>query len=990
MALVGSEKSYSKLFFVISGLLITLALYSFYDEFVVRRPWKIFQNEFNRLELQAAQIDFEKEQAKFVKTGGKKKITELKLKVEELEAEKETDAFEEVVDKYDDLSVEFDDLERKIKFNKSILDAYYYEWKHAFQTDHDYKEKEVRYKKLEAKIKKQQAELEGIREKRDEAKQTIDGVDNQIAKLNEKIYLLEKPLNDAQKVIDNIKTRVTDTNIKQVVIEDLGVGGNIYWGKVDRCQTCHIASDKGGYENAAKAFRLTVVADTKAVKDLEAKKPELAGRVITQKQQKYLQIMYGTHPKRKEIFGAHPVADYGCTSCHGGNGRGLQIKGLAFLDEDEDLSKYDPAEVTASSGLVAGAFGHKDMSHATHHHGIEPLLRGNQSESNCLSCHNGQIYIEGAKTLTKGLELFADLGCNGCHLVKGYEKLYKAGPGLNHVASKVTNEWLVDWIKNPYEYNPSTKMPMFGLSDDEVVAVSSFLVNNSQDYSPKHRLALNGSISNGKKLFNEVGCRGCHKADDSKQAYSTRGRASNLSRIAAKVQSKGWIYDWIKNPKNFDAHSRMPSLRLSDSEAADITAYLMSQNTDYKEAVVKRSGHLADKVDPNNKALVAQGKKIIGNRGCYACHNIKGFEKAERIGPQLTKEALKEPFEFDFGDALKKDFVFKSIFGEEVFVGHNYEQNGALTKDVIDHVKVPKDLAAKVQKKTNLVDTWQSWIRNKLKYPLTIYDHDRAELKMPNFNLRPDEVDALIAFLKAQKDLEVPERYDASKTAYAKSHLAGQKLVAQYNCMGCHNIYNFGGDIQKSIDAYTMGDDDFAAPKIQYYPPSLDHVGMKIRPEWLYDFLDNPKPYRAAMIARMPTYDFSEDEINTLIDYFAAMDKVNPEYTETNYKLSQERIKVGQFLASNDVYQCFTCHIKNGQTPAGKGRDDWAPDWAKMHDRLQYDFIPLWIQNPVAYQQHAIMPGYLQEDEPMLSQYYNGNHDELLDALRDYILSVGE
>ena len=228
MALVGSEKSYSKLFFVISGILITLAFYSFYDEFVVRRPWKIFQNEFNHLQLQAAQIEYDQTYQKFVKNGGEKKLDDLQLKIEALETEKESDAFEEVEDKYTDLQMQFEDLERQIKFDKSILDAYYYEWKHAFQTDHDYKAKEKKYKDLAAKIEKQQKELDVLGQDRDDAKSTIDGVDSQIAKLQSQIYLLQKPLNDAQKTIDTIKTRVTDTAITQVVIDDLGVDGNIY------------------------------------------------------------------------------------------------------------------------------------------------------------------------------------------------------------------------------------------------------------------------------------------------------------------------------------------------------------------------------------------------------------------------------------------------------------------------------------------------------------------------------------------------------------------------------------------------------------------------------------------------------------------------------------------------------------------------------------------------------------------------------------------
>jgi cytochrome c1 len=108
------------------------------------------------------------------------------------------------------------------------------------------------------------------------------------------------------------------------------------------------------------------------------------------------------------------------------------------------------------------------------------------------------------------------------------------------------------------------------------------------------------------------------------------------------------VYDWLKDPKNYAEHARMPNLRLSDEEARDITAFLMAQGKDYPQEITKRSGTLAKKVNPKDQQLIQHGKKIMGERGCYACHEVKGFDGFERIGPELTKQALKEPFELDF------------------------------------------------------------------------------------------------------------------------------------------------------------------------------------------------------------------------------------------------------------------------------------------------------------------------------------------------------
>src|SRR5207237_2545836 len=37
-----------------------------------------------------------------------------------------------------------------------------------------------------------------------------------------------------------------------------------------------------------------------------------------------------------------------------------------------------------------------------------------------------------------------------------------------------------------------------------------------------------------------------------------------------------WIYNWVKKPKAYYADAPMPSLRLTDAEAADITAFLLT------------------------------------------------------------------------------------------------------------------------------------------------------------------------------------------------------------------------------------------------------------------------------------------------------------------------------------------------------------------------------------------------------------------------------
>lgn len=968
MSLAGAEKSYSKIFFVASHFFVLLALYSIYDESVVRRPWKAYQEEYNSYELQLAEQELGKIKDAYKKDGSDEKIAKLQLQLEEVEQQKQSGEFKKLKSTLAELQTEYDDFELQTKFKKSILDSDYYFWKHAVgegKSAGHILEEQKKYTELDEEIKTRNLELAERKLKIDAVQAKIDAYDNQIQDLQNQVDALKAPVQAAQDKVKNISLRTID--IKQVVLEyGKQKQGNIKWGRVDRCQTCHVAMDKSGFEDVSKAWNLKVVKDDAAKKTIVDKKPELASWVVTLAEKERLQLLYGTHPKRSELFGSHPIEKFGCTSCHGGDGRGVNIHGEVF--------------------------GANDKAHAYQHHAVEPLLRDDQMQSNCLSCHNGLVQLPGAEKLTQGLELFTQLGCQNCHAVDGYDNMFRVGPELNKVGAKVKADWLVDWIKNPHNYMPTSRMPNFGFSDAEAVAVASYLLAESEKFEPQKTYSIaQGSVQNGEKVFNQVGCMGCHSTDP---AATDRGRAPNLGRLSAKVKDANWVMDWIQNPKNYSAHTRMPDLRLSEAEALDITAYLMALSPEYPAELGKRAASLVQQVDVKNQELIKSGQKIIGQRGCYSCHTLKGFEGFDRIGPNLTAEALKEPFEFDYGDAMAPNFTFTDVEGKKVFVGHlqtghggghGGEEPAEKTSSILAKVKAANpEQAGKVDEVTNLESTWQSWVRNKLKYPLNIYKHERADLKMPSFNLSPDELDALLVFLKAMQNREVLPEYNAALSAKHKNIVKGQHLVAEKNCMGCHSIQGFGGEVGAKLDEKVHGGEKLT----QFYPPSLTHVGMKIRPEWLHDFLSAPKPYRPGVKVRMPTYGFSDQQIGTLQNYFSSLDKMNLVLTDTNYKLDPELVSVGKILTDPTAFNCFSCHLMNGRTP-GDDPKNWAPDWTLMHDRLQYDFIPLWIQNPVKYQDYAVMTPFLKTDAEAMPGYLGDKADAQLKALREYLFSIG-
>src|SRR5204862_7945174 len=56
---------------------------------------------------------------------------------------------------------------------------------------------------------------------------------------------------------------------------------------------------------------------------------------------------------------------------------------------------------------------------------------------------------------------------------------------------------------------------------------------------------------------------------------SSKDIAPNLANVAEKTNGR-WLFHWLKNPRDFSPVSRMPSLRLSDEDAAAVTSYLLT------------------------------------------------------------------------------------------------------------------------------------------------------------------------------------------------------------------------------------------------------------------------------------------------------------------------------------------------------------------------------------------------------------------------------
>jgi cytochrome c1 len=174
--------------------------------------------------------------------------------------------------------------------------------------------------------------------------------------------------------------------------------------------------------------------------------------------------------------------------------------------------------------------------------------------------------------------LMTELRCMSCHAINGHGG--DMAPDLSWEGSAVQRPWLQEFLRNPNTLRPALirRMPKFNLSSAEIKTISDYILSAYQapgfDAQALDVHALNGAAATrGKELFySKYGCQSCHIADYKKD----KGYIGPPLAGAGNRRPAVWIYKWLKNPQAVVAGAAMPNPNLSDGEARDLTAFLMT------------------------------------------------------------------------------------------------------------------------------------------------------------------------------------------------------------------------------------------------------------------------------------------------------------------------------------------------------------------------------------------------------------------------------
>ncbi|HEX9669924.1 MAG TPA: c-type cytochrome [Thermoanaerobaculia bacterium] len=877
------------------------------------QPWKRLQAEFRTLERAKVQKEMEAERKKI----DDEQIARLEQDI--AAAEKEIAAHEQEIEKLRaeerDLGDQVYAADARWRATKSLVDTARYQYDEAIQGGDKgeiaAKERQVaelrerlrqekmaleKYGEARAAKQKEIAERTASRtaaEERLEAlREGLAGLEERLAQLSKDLdfFLLNAPLMDF--VQPSLK-------IEQVVLPGLYHDINFTdVDRVDRCMTCHVAANRPGFED-----------------EKEWRQP------------------FRSHPRLDLFVGdgsPHPYTRFGCTTCHGGLDRATEFARAGHTPESEEEAR----EWQEKWGWERQKY-------------LEtPILPAKMSEAGCVSCHAGDVWTPRSEHQDVGRELIVHMGCQGCHPIElpPFTGLRKAGPSLARIAGKTTPAWAYRWIEAPRDFHPTTWMPHFFHQENtnrpgdlerqraEIAGIVAYLWQESE--RPRYPAPPAGDPTAGRLLFETVGCAGCHVLDGKAKRddfFPTINRlhGPNLVRTGSKVDP-GWLYAWVRNPKQYFPETNMPDLRLTDREAADVTAYLLSSRDARYEglrlpgAPVKQRdelvrGYLTNTLSiagaearlgdmSDRDRLVYLGQQSIAKYGCYGCHDIKGFEDFKPIGTELTEEGSKPVHQFDFG--------------------HVHE----------------------------VAHTRQDWLETKLERP-RVFDEGKEEvkdynelLKMPNFGMSEREAQAVLSNLLGFTKQSVVATRKAGNGDGGATLAAGRKLITRYNCQGCHLIEGHGHAIKSMIQ-------DPA-----FLPPNLAAEGARVQGDWLFGYLHDPSrvKMRPWLTVRMPTFQFSDDEVNTVISYFASRDAAYP-LTTAPVAAHPRELAVGQVVF--DMFQCAKCH-PSGPVAAGAATAELAPSLLLAGERLRHVWVPSWIEDPQRWVPGTRMPAFFTEVEP--------------------------
>ena len=472
-----------------------------------------------------------------------------------------------------------------------------------------------------------------------------------------------------------------------------------------------------------------------------------------------------------------------------------------------------------------------------------------------------------------------------------------------------------------------------------------------------------GEVQQGRLLAGELLCMSCHSGTG-----VVKKVGPNLMDVGRRVDPS-FIKEFIINPMRMDPGTQMPSLledlaKVKRDEVADaLTHFLVSL--------------AAKEFAPGgaNKEEYALGKKLFHRIGCASCHGSEQGVNLLHVPLKYGMDSL-TAFLFQPRHARPSGRMpdmnltrgeARSIAG--YLIGLERREGTGL-----------KPVAVKVAAGKKYFEHFNCTSCHEvpgMKAEVSLaFSNLRAgkgclsaePMRVPHFYLSNEQRETIG---KALKGIEKPFSDQARI----------QQTMAAFNCIACHTRDGAGG-VSDSMFTH-FGTDEEGLGNPARIPPTLDGVGVKLKPEWLRKVLFDAETVRPYMHTRMPQFgEANLQHLPVLLEKSDRLQKV--EFREPKRDNRRKYREGGHLLVGDKGLNCVACHNFNGKPSLGlKGLD-----LLTSFDRLQPSWFAHFMRDPQKFRPGIVMPNYWPGGKAVRKDVLEGNPDKQLLALW-YYFSLG-
>lgn len=426
--------------------------------------------------------------------------------------------------------------------------------------------------------------------------------------------------------------------VKQILLEREDKGPPI----IDRCITCHVALEIEAFSatRIAKDSNGNIVYDAAGIPAKEENPDYVFKKLddVATTDPRYealnkAQVGHTSYDMRKVLvmhpligretrpFENHPLNDYGCTSCHGGNGRGLvtdRAHGPVFDGHYEEeyrgfVPKFleeDPKNDPAFAHVFNAKPGHRLLFQTT------PLYVGVLIQAKCIQCHQGSSNTlsnaaESTNTILKRKEkeILA--------IQKGLELEKQNIASLLYIRDLLEKRGYQETVRQMEQQSEDYTQP---ITTQEALAYQvKFLKNLSSEtalYTISQKLLL--ALGSEDKLTIFV------------KEFKPQEPLLSIEKTIPR----------FKNETSGSLFAKLNALQETRTLLEHVKDVSSSFTGFFKDEM--ELGKLKTDIDLSTKDY-QYGQELFLTQGCYACHRIAGFSRGG-VGPEVTLSGLNYPW----------------------------------------------------------------------------------------------------------------------------------------------------------------------------------------------------------------------------------------------------------------------------------------------------------------------------------------------------------